>query len=382
MRNQQPGQANGVATKKLHLTEKDVGFLIAWGLSLGSPRMKAGVQLGEGAGHLMTSVELSELWRGRSYFNLQTTAQCRIYSGELELRFEKVQVGNVGLPRFILSILSPFVVSTVVNDPDLGGILASVETLTIEPGSLDLQYREGTFRDVAALLERAGAKPNVLTSTHAQILHILHKKDQLPGGDQRFGALLETAFALARIRSQDGSRTHENRAAIYALGVLVGHHRFADLIGLDFNDNTKSAVWQGLGEVTLRGRSDWPRHYFLSAAIAQLSAESVSDAIGLLKEELDADSGGSGFSFSDLLADRAGTMFSMTATRDEQAALAMQERLSGGFRLDEFFPEAADLPEGIADPELQAQYGGVGGEGYRRLEQDIERRLSGCLALR
>jgi hypothetical protein len=382
MRNQQPGRLNGVATKRLRLAERDFNFLIAWGLSLGSPRTKAGVQLGEGTGHLLTSTELPAVWPGASYFNLQGTARCEVQGGKLGLRFEKVQVGGVGLPRFVLSVLSPFVVSTVVSDPDLGGILASVESLTIEPGVLDLHYREGTFRDVAALLERAGAKPNVLTSTRAQILHLLHMKDQFPKKDGRFGALLETSFALARMRSQGGSPANENRAAIYALGVLAGHHRFADLIGLDLEDSLKSRVWRGMGSVTLRGRSDWPRHYFLSAAIAQLSAESVSDAMGLLKEELDVDKGGSGFSFSDLLADRAGTMFSVAATRDEQTALAMQERLRAGFRVDDFFPKAADLPEGITDLELQEKYGGVGGEAYRRLVEDVERRLSSCAALR
>jgi hypothetical protein len=137
-----------------------------------------------------------------------------------------------------------------------------------------------------------------------------------------------------------------------------------------------------LCRVTLRGRSDWTKHFWVSAAIAVLANETISNAAGLLKEELDADRGGSGFSFSDLLADRAGTTFALAATRHEASARVLQQRLAQGFRLEDFFPEAADLPEGIPDAELRSRYGGVGGEGYNRLIEEIERRVAACPAYR
>jgi hypothetical protein len=56
----------------------------------------------------------------------------------------------------------------------------------------------------------------------------------------------------------------------------------------------------------------------------------ISDAGGLLKEELDALTHGSGFSFGDLAADRAGVRFAW-ATDSETAALAMQARLQAGY---------------------------------------------------
>jgi hypothetical protein len=112
-----------------------------------------------------------------------------------------------------------------------------------------------------------------------------------------------------------------------------------------------------------------------------LSAQAPSDAIGLFKEELDA-GGGSGFSFGDLMADRAGTTFALVATRDEAAARALQQRLAAGFRVDDFFPEAADLPENIRDAELQARYGGVGGPLFQKYAAEVERRLWSCPAYR
>jgi hypothetical protein len=378
VRSRQEGDLNGVAIRSLRLEEKDVDLILAWGLSLGSEGRKANARLRDSEGALSVSVEMPGIRRDASYLNLQAEAQCDVAAGKLRFRFQKLQMGRVNLPRFVLSSLSPLAVSIVERDPNLGRILASVESMRIVPGALELVYREGTFREVAALLERLGARDSVLASTEIQITHLLSRRDRFPEGEERLGALVEAAFELAQERSPVGSPSNENRAAIYALGVLVGHHRVADLVGLTFDDDTAS----GMGSITLRGRKDWPRHFFVSAALAQISAESVSDAVGLLKEELDAGEGGSGFSFSDLLADRAGTLFSMAATRDDQAALAMQARLRRGFDVDDFFPPAADLPEGVDDEELQAQYGGVGGARYRQFEQEIERRLAVCAGLK
>jgi hypothetical protein len=132
--------------------------------------------------------------------------------------------------------------------------------------------------------------------------------------------------------------------------------------------------------VALHGRSDWTRHFWVSAAIAVLSDKAVSDACGLLKEELDTD--GSGFSFADLLVDRAGTAFGVRATRDQTAARTLQERLVGGFPIEDVCPRADHLPEGVSEADLQLQYGGVGGEGYCRMIAEIERRIATCAVYR
>jgi hypothetical protein len=48
--------------------------------------------------------------------------------------------------------------------------------------------------------------------------------------------------------------------------------------------------------------------------------------------------------------------------------------------VDDFFPPAADLPEDLTDAEFQARFGGVGGAGYNRLVEEIEKRLGRCAA--
>ena len=201
-----------------------------------------------------------------------------------------------------------------------------------------------------------------------------------PAGEERLPSAVRTAFLCARERATPGQAAEDNRAAVLALGMLLGHTEIERLVGHVMSDQD----WQDaqvLKGFTLRGRRDWTRHFLVSAALTAASAAAPSDAAGVFKEELDAD-GGSGFSFGDLAADRAGTRFGVVAVRDETSALALQQRVLHRFEVGDYFPPASDLPEDIEDAELQSKYGGVGGPLYRRFADEIERRLALCPAYR
>jgi hypothetical protein len=212
----------------------------------------------------------------------------------------------------------------------------------------------------------------------ARLLEVLPKS---PRGDARFAQALTTTFALARERAKSGSLVSENRAALLALGVVLGHPKLVRFLGERLDGESLATINTLRDQTTLRGRADWSRHFTVSGALTVISAVAPSDAAGLLKEELDAD-GGSGFSFADLLADRCGTTLAQLATRSEPSAAGLQQQLAQGFAVDDFFPEAKDLPEGIPAPELSARYGGVGGAGFRVLMSDIERRVASCRGYR
>jgi hypothetical protein len=199
----------------------------------------------------------------------------------------------------------------------------------------------------------------------------------LPTGDARFGAMLQIAFAPW----SPSDAVQQNRAAILALGIALGHERLAPFAGLHPDDELVRAASLLRQRATLRGREDWPRHYAVSAALAALEIPLLSDAAGLLKEEMDALTHGSGFSFGDLAADRAGTRFANAATHSDAAAAAMQLRLHRGFALDDFFPAAADLPENLTVDQFRDLYGSVGSRRYRQKVGEIEARLDRCAAI-
>jgi hypothetical protein len=225
-----------------------------------------------------------------------------------------------------------------------------------------------------------GASAELSRDTEKRLRLLVAAAPGLPAGEGRFGALFQAAFASPSGES-GGSAVQHNRAAILALGIAVGHERLARFAGLDAKSELVRAASSLRAGATLRGRDDWPRHYALSAALAVLESPLVSDAGGLLKEELDAVTHGSGFSFGDLAADRAGVGFAVAATQSEASALAMQARLRSGFVLDDFFPPSSDFPENLTVDQFRKEYGGVGSQRFRERLRQIETRLDGCAAL-
>jgi len=71
----------------------------------------------------------------------------------------------------------------------------------------------------------------------------------------------------------------------------------------------------------------------------------------------------------------------VAATHDREAAVRMQELLTNPISIDDIFPPAKDLPEGLRETTFQQEYGGVDGEGYKQVLTEIERRLSKCRAI-
>lgn len=366
----------------LALTEHDLDVLLSWGLSLGSPHHKAKISLALDSVSLLASIEVASGAGQTQYLNLTVAGDVNVEGKKLRVQVDHLRLGAAEAPPWLLKMLSP-VVAEIINQGRLfHPFLEATREVKIEPNLLSVTYGHVDlppgFRE--DLFGAEGVNEAVLSSTRAQVENLLAVVGQSPDTKPGFCTCVEAVFSLARERSRTRDPRAENRAAIFALGMLLGHPRIEEFLGPVHTVHNHPVAQRLLSHVDLRGRSDWTRHFWVSAVMAILSDEVISNAAGLLKEELDADQGGSGFSFADLLADRAGTTLAMHAIRDEATARALQNRLASDCRLDDIFPDAADLPEGISDPELQSRYGGVGGRQYNLIIADIERRLAACSA--
>jgi hypothetical protein len=385
LRDKNPKTLAAGATRSITLDSRDIDLLLAWGLP---------VVLGEGRGTARVDLLASRQARvsltlrfatptGRArYLNIVAGARVQIDQGRVRVADPTLRLGRLGLPDPPLRWLAPVISVLVQAERRARPVLAGVQSLEIGPGRAMLVYRRMELPPglLARVIWGAGSNEEMRLAVRSHVERLLEAAPSLPRGEPRLGAAVEIAFARARARSATSSPVLENRAALLALGLLLGHRRLEDFVGpvLDERDWRRAAP---LARTTLRGRDDWTKHFFVSAALTVLSAQAPSDAIGVFKEELDA-GGGSGFSFGDLMADRAGTTFALLATRDAAAARTLQERLAAGFRVDDFFPEAADLPEDIPAAELEARYGGVGGRLFRQYAAEVERRLWSCPAYR
>jgi len=175
-------------------------------------------------------------------------------------------------------------------------------------------------------------------------------------------------FNLAKQRSIDNDPAEENSAIIWALAVKFGSARFAKLIGVKRSE-TKGKT------PLLRGRADLTLHFIYSAVIQQLSDFDIGLNIGEAKELLDANSGGSGYSFSDLAADKAGLQFAQYITSGTSEAENAQNALMNISNENEFFPFIHDLPGGFTGNHFKRVIQSTESDTYKKIETEIDQRI-------
>lgn len=109
-----------------------------------------------------------------------------------------------------------------------------------------------------------------------------------------------------------------------------------------------------LGQPTMRGRGDLAKHFFVSAYLVPVLGSQQARTAGLLKEFSDSH-GGSGFSFVDMAANRAGIVFA-------HAVLAKRlplDRVAREFTIEAVLPPVDDLREGMQANEFAEGFGGL-----------------------
>ena len=188
-------------------------------------------------------------------------------------------------------------------------------------------------------------------------------------------------FSLARERSRNADPVVENESLIYAMATYFGSYRFGTLTGMKRTARGPGARPRR-GSPGLAGRRDLRLHFLISAGLELLSNHDVSIAIGEFKELLDTEKGGTGFSFTDLAADRAGVRFAQVATEGFGSARRLQDALADSRSESAFFPPISGLQDGLSQLEFKQIYGGVDGERYRETVAEIDTRIAALPAYR
>jgi hypothetical protein len=184
------------------------------------------------------------------------------------------------------------------------------------------------------------------------------------------GPLLAEALRASAERSGAGARAVA--ATLIALGAACGETRLIDAVSPALRVATREpyrACWR----VTLGGRRDLRRHFVLSAAVVAAGRDAQAFALGEMKELLDASDGGSGFSFDDLAADRAGQRFARLAVAGGPADWrAAADALAAGAAL---LPPLDGLGSGLDAATFARDYGALDDPRYAALIAEIDRRL-------
>ncbi|MEO6277871.1 hypothetical protein [Roseateles sp.] len=289
---------------------------------------------------------------------------------------DNLRVGRLPVPAWLAARLLPRLAERLHATPEGALALDMVRRVRLMPARLEVVYAwgdDGLQRLLGTVLPPA---EQARLTAYAQALSGALQAHASAGGGAglSLASLLPPLFMLASQRSAGGGdAVAENRAALLTLALQATGRRMSDLVPA-----IQAAPHPQLVTLTLAGRDDFPQHFLISAVLALEGGGPLADAIGVYKETADLRDG-SGFSFNDIAADRAGTRLGLLARRDPQA---LQDRLAQGLRESDFMPDVADLPEFLSARDFLATYGGVDAPAYRRMLAEIERRLDALPLLR
>ncbi len=301
-----------------------------------------------------------------------------------------VQVGGLSVPPALALWLGRRLAQShgLLELTELG--VAAIERAHFSPArvSVTLRWRPELSAQASALLVPP-EMVEALSHHQRQLARLLDQPDaqgrrrvSLPlrellpplmaGAQQR--SLAQALTASSPRLAEHAAR--ENRAVLLVLAFYVNHVSWASLVPAAHDWPTLPAR-----TLTLQGREDWAQHYLTSAAMATDLGGRLSDLIGMYKEMLDAapQGHGSGFSFNDLAADKAGVRLGRLALHDPLEVQARLQRIQTDI---DFLPDITDLPEFLTQAQLQHRYGGIDAPAYQALMRDIDHRIAQTPALR
>lgn len=346
--------------------EKDLELLMNYALD----QLEGGgaqVRLNDGLANLQISARLPDNPLG-SYVNLDLTMS---QWGEL-LTIEDLKIGGLNVPAAFADSGMQYAHQQLQRVPEYVAALEAINGYSIAPNRLNVVYQWQP--DLVEQISNRGR--DLLISpedqerllAHATNLSSVTRNPQLSNVTS-LANVISPMFLFAQARG--GDPVEENRAAIMVMAMHIMGVSVPRVLGLP-----KDAIQPpGRHKYMLSERGDFAQHFLVSAGLTLSAGTGLADSIGLLKE-LEDSQGGSGFSFTDIGADRTGVRFAELAIADRDTARSMQQLLSLNSEESVFMAEFRDLPESMTQATFESIYGGVGQPAYERVIDDIEARIS------
>ena len=270
----------------------------------------------------------------------------------------KFKAGKLLLP----SKLAGFVIDKLINHSFLIEyfILATgpIKAVHIDEDKITITYYQNKSSLIAArdILTHSNNLSNGIAVYQSKLAEIVRNHD--PKWRLSLAELLQPLFALAYQRSSLETAIAENRAVIYTVNDYVNNKHFYA------NNN------QTIFPAFLYKRIDLAQHFIGAAAITASVNSQIAQAMGEEKEIQDSKMG-SGFSFVDLAADRAGTRFGEMAIVKPESARKLQDRMSKIKDYTDFMPDPRSLPEHMNEEEFKKRYGKINSEEYLQVSRQI-----------
>lgn len=281
--------------------------------------------------------------------------------------FTKFKVGKLLLP----ADFAAWVVDNVIRYSSLNEyfILATrpLKSVQIDQQKVTITY----FSNLNSLIEAQ----NFLTNRGDTQTHIIYQQKLAeiiahhdPEWLLSLADLLKPLFALAYQRSTLENAIEENRIVIFTINDYVNK-------GIMSKSSPVISASQKHYPAYLYKRVDLAQHFIGSAAITASANGQISKLVGEEKELNDAKVG-SGFSFIDLTADKAGTRFGEMATASAASARKIQQAVAQINDYKDFMPDPRDLPEHMNEDQFRQRFESINSPEYQEISRQIDARIA------
>lgn len=300
------------------------------------------------------------------------------------LDISRCSIGRIPVHPGIVKPVLQAGLNLVLGKGEGTAVLDSIEKVSFQGRRMTVQFAPmpdrsfgvGQFKDrLESIRDRFDlvGDPDLINIYYEKLLEI--EQGFSPGRVISLSRFLAPLFETADQRSGPGEHARENRAAILALAVYAGHWRLEQFTG-DLEGRRKPSNPSVLKNIVLAGRQDLRRHFLVSAGLKVIADAGISFTAGEFKELMDTQQGGSGFSFADLAADRAGTFFAKMAVHNDSEAEALQRGIMNNTAESYYFPDVNRLPEGISRKQFKAEFNNTESTQYKSMIQKIDQQIS------
>ncbi|MFA5905226.1 MAG: hypothetical protein WC836_14930 [Desulfobacula sp.] len=376
-----PDNMNKKQIRAMALSENDLNTLLNYGVQhgLGYERLFTKIELPEKKAHAWVTLELPVNPAGK-YLNVFISLK----NNGAYLDVDHLKAGKLTIPGILINPAIRVGNHLLLYSELYKGLnrhVQAVKKITITKGYLNIVYEWDP--SVFGLMHENGKK-FLLSKEHQEKLVQYYNQLVQTLGPYRnkkvsLTVVLRPMFVFSAQQSKISNHpVLENTALFQVLSLYSIKRGLKDLVHEDLMKRMEPFT---AASFTLYGRTDLPKHFLISAGLTVSAGSKLSNFIGLAKEVDDSDKG-SGFSFADLAADKAGVRMGELAAGSPEKAVWLQHKMSEIEQETDFIPLIDDLPEGIRKLEFKKRYNDLDSKSYAMVNDEIDKRIGDCTVYR
>ncbi len=364
-----PTRLGSKQNRQLQINEEDLNLLIRYFSDKSDDRIRAKILILPSILYAQTTFALRDSPVG-DFLNIATEFE---QDGQ-QLTIKSMSIGTLNLPPFIANTVLDYGHRHLQNHyMEYNTIIQSIEDLQLQEHGLTIKYNwhpelAHQIKDQLTSRLMSEQQKDMFLAYHEQLaIVITNIADSRPS----LTHLLNEMFEFAQQRSLYSDPVLENRTLFITLGAYMLNKNIPELLGFASVKNIRRKNFYVLN------RNDLSKHLVISSALTAMADSTFAHAIGLDKELSDSN-GGSGFSFADLTADRAGVTLATTALSSETNARVMQKRLATATSEHDYMPDIDNMPEGLQELDFTLIYRHTESPEYKLVIGEIDQRIANC----